>query len=142
MKMRTTNAPARIASGTTSHQESTRVRYIPYQSAAYGTRVLLICQSARGVEGRWNWTTICFHAAGSIFPLLSELFMNSRLPFSSETDVTTTGIVQQDSRSKETDAPSVDGRVFTPLRSQDKWLDSAARSLWGDTQPASSPRIP
>src|ERR1043166_7359907 len=80
MKMRTRNAPARIASGTTSHHEIARLRYIRYQSAAYGTRVFVICQSARGVEGCWNLATICLHAAGSFFPWFSlELSMQSRL---------------------------------------------------------------
>ena len=39
-----------IASGTTSHQETGRLKYIRYQSSAIGTRVSTICHNARHVE--------------------------------------------------------------------------------------------
>src|SRR5438445_11992684 len=72
MKIRTRNAPARIPSGISNHHEIVRLRYIRYQSSAYGTSVLINCQTARGVEGSWYLDTICFQAATSAwrFPSL------------------------------------------------------------------------
>ena len=63
MKIRTRNAPARIASGGMSHHEIVRLRYIKYQSRPYGTSVFTICQTARGVEGCWYFATISFQTA-------------------------------------------------------------------------------
>src|ERR1017187_5608336 len=63
MNTRTRNPPARIASGTTSHHDTGRQRCIRYQSAPYGTTVLMICHNARPSEGFWYSATIAFHAA-------------------------------------------------------------------------------
>src|SRR5687767_4676674 len=76
MKMRTRNAPARIAIGTTSHQETGIAQCMKYQSAAYGTSVLVICHSARTVEGCWYCATICRQTAGpTVGLLLGSLIM-------------------------------------------------------------------
>src|SRR5687767_13296421 len=79
MKTRTRNAPASRASGTTSHHETARLRYIKYQSSAYGPRVLTICQSARASEGCWYFATTSFQTAVSVWHLGSlESLMGQR----------------------------------------------------------------
>src|SRR4051812_26448356 len=68
IKIRTKKPPAKIASGTTSHHDTASARYIKYQSSAYGTNVLTICQMARGNDGCWYSATTAFHAA-TLLPL-------------------------------------------------------------------------
>src|ERR1051325_7513624 len=67
MKMRTTNPPVRTASGTASHQEIDRLKYINHHRRAYEPNVLVICQIARASEGSWYFATISFHCATAIF---------------------------------------------------------------------------
>lgn len=68
MNARTRNPPAKTASGTTSHHDTARLRYMRYQTSARGPRVLTICQIARHVEGVWYCSTISFQAAVSVDP--------------------------------------------------------------------------
>src|SRR5580765_980290 len=68
IKIRTRKAPASIASGSVSHHETDRLKYMPYQRSAKGTRVFTICQTARHVDGSWYCLTISFHTAGSTWP--------------------------------------------------------------------------
>ena len=51
MKTRTNNPPARTASGTVSHQDTLKVKYMRNHSATYGTTVFTICQRPRRMEG-------------------------------------------------------------------------------------------
>jgi hypothetical protein len=50
MKMRTRKAPARTARGTVHQSDISSAQYIAYQSATYGTNVLLSCQSALVID--------------------------------------------------------------------------------------------
>src|SRR5258707_1372926 len=69
MNTRTRNAPARIGSGSVIQYDTAVLRNIKYQSSAYGPRVLMICKSARHVEGFWYCATISFQAAVSAWRL-------------------------------------------------------------------------
>ena len=51
MNTRTRNAPAKIASGTTSHQEIGSTSDIKYHSTPYGMTVLVICHKAAHIDG-------------------------------------------------------------------------------------------
>src|SRR5689334_4144817 len=78
MNARTRNAPASTARGSVSHQDTARLRYRRYQSAAYGTSVLTICQTPRPTEGFWYRATICFQAGVSVWfsvPVILESFI-------------------------------------------------------------------
>src|SRR5208337_4585453 len=65
MNTRTSSAPRNAASGTTSHHDTGRHKYIRYQSSPIGMSVSMICHSARHGEGLWYLSTISFHAATS-----------------------------------------------------------------------------
>src|SRR5260221_6727871 len=85
MNTRTRNAPASAASGSVSHNDTDTLRYIRYHRNAYGTSVLMICQSARVVEDFWYLATISFQAAmsGRVLPAVDfESFVINRLLFS------------------------------------------------------------
>ena len=63
MNTRTRIPPAKIASGTTSHHDTGRHKYIRYHSNPYGMIVSTICHKARHIEVFWNLATISFQAA-------------------------------------------------------------------------------
>src|SRR2546421_11615496 len=62
IKSRTRKPAARTANGAASHQESIRLRWIKYQSAAYGTSEFTNCQMPRHTAGFWYFATMSLHA--------------------------------------------------------------------------------
>src|SRR6267378_4950916 len=68
MNSRTRNPPATIANGKTSHQETLMAQYIRNHRPAYGTIVLVTCQSPRHTAGFWYLATMAFQAGGFACP--------------------------------------------------------------------------
>src|SRR5712671_1270294 len=90
MNTRTRNPPAKIASGTTSHQDTGRHRYIRYHSSPSGMSVLMICHEARHTEGFWYLSTISFHAALSTWGFAGIALASFVIALNSLTPISTT----------------------------------------------------
>src|SRR3954462_13691692 len=79
MNTRTSSAPNKIASGTTSHHEIGRLKYIRYHKAPIGISVATISHNARHVDGFWYLATTSFQASASGLPCPPAEFKSSAI---------------------------------------------------------------